>query len=136
MKKQCSKCGEEKELEGYSFKNKAKGWRRSSCKQCSRIAFRKFYKENKEYYSLKNKKYREQYRNWLNEIKLGLSCVECGESHVATLDFHHKAGSKKDFNIARSRSLGQDKTVTLNEIKKCVVLCANCHRKLHYKKLQ
>jgi hypothetical protein len=47
----------------------------------------------------------------------------------ACLDFHHL--HDKSFNIGNQC---RDKGVASikNEVDKCVVLCANCHRKLHF----
>lgn len=53
----------------------------------------------------------------------------CGEKDVACLDFHHLRD--KEFNIANEiKNLSIDNLK--KEIDKCIVLCANCHRKLHY----
>lgn len=54
----------------------------------------------------------------------------CGESHPAALDFHHIDSAIKDGNISymvRNNTLQE----LSEEISKCVVLCSNCHRKLH-----
>lgn len=69
-------------------------------------------------------------RRWLAMYKLALECVECGENHPATLDFHHLGD--KSFGITAG---AHDKTIEQlqEEIVKCEVLCANCHRKRHYK---
>lgn len=50
------------------------------------------------------------------------------------LDFHHKDLALKSYNIAAMArgKLGEGKKKRiLEEIAKCDVLCANCHRKLH-----
>ena len=61
---------------------------------------------------------------------MGGECEECGETHPAALDFHHLEPETKSFNIAAgaTRSLESIK----KELSKCVLLCANCHRKEHY----
>nr|DAV04229.1 MAG TPA: INTRON TRANSFERASE [Caudoviricetes sp.] len=41
----------------------------------------------------------------------------------------HKNPVEKDFTIGKNRSKGKENL--LKEIKKCVCLCANCHRKVH-----
>lgn len=57
-------------------------------------------------------------------------CICCGESDVACLDFHHLNDKYESLSHMNSHS-----TDTINkEINKCVILCANCHRKLHYYK--
>ena len=53
----------------------------------------------------------------------------CNETEPVCLDFHHIDPNEKDFTISQHRSLGKEKL--LAEIKKCVCLCSNCHRKVH-----
>ena len=54
-------------------------------------------------------------------------CVLCGEKEPVSLDFHHLDPKAKDGAVARQPSIAR----VLAEIAKCVVLCANCHRKVH-----
>ena len=71
---------------------------------------------------------RKEIRDWVRSLRL--KCQICGENHPACLDFHHEG--KKDFNVSLAWRDGYSKEKILAEIKKCVVLCSNCHRKLHY----
>ena len=62
---------------------------------------------------------------------LGGKCEICGyDKNVYVLDFHHKDPSQKDFNISESDSNFEK---LKPELDKCMLLCANCHRELHYK---
>jgi hypothetical protein len=62
----------------------------------------------------------------------GGKCEICGYSKcIAALDFHHKDSNEKDFNIS-SMMLKSFKRLD-EEIGKCLLLCANCHRELHSK---
>ena len=54
-------------------------------------------------------------------------CVCCGENEVTCLELHHKDPSVKD--IHPSNATGRK--IFYQEAEKCVVVCANCHRKLH-----
>ena len=47
------------------------------------------------------------------------------------LDFHHIDPSKKEGNIAKIITSISRKFL-LSELEKCIVLCTNCHRKVHY----
>lgn len=69
-------------------------------------------------------------REWLSNIKDDLECLRCGESFNEALDFHHKDDSDKFDGITHMINR-YSKEKTRNEIEKCVVLCANCHRKAH-----
>ena len=46
---------------------------------------------------------------------------------------HHKDKDKKERGICYLVSNGYSTEKIQEELKKCEVLCANCHRKLHYK---
>jgi hypothetical protein len=60
-----------------------------------------------------------------------LKCEIGGENHPACLDFHHINPEEKEFPVERFKQhLSWSKLKA--EIAKYRVLCANCHRKLHY----
>lgn len=64
-----------------------------------------------------------------NRDKLDKGCLKCGYSkNPAALEWHHP-NDDKDFNISESaRSLH----IIEEEIGKCELLCANCHREHHF----
>lgn len=72
-------------------------------------------------------------KKWFENYKKELKCEICGESHPATLDFHHKNAKDKKFGINTKVHSGYSIDLIKQELSKCQVLCANCHRKLHYK---
>ena len=60
---------------------------------------------------------------------LGGKCQGCGYSHCpAAFDFHHMDPREKDFDISTRVAWSEALEV---ELKKCVLLCANCHREAH-----
>ena len=92
---------------------------------------RKHYEENRQEILEKQLEKKKQLRSDWATFKSTLSCTKCGFDHPAALDFHHEDPSKKDGNIHRYISNGQTKKA-FEEIEKCIVLCANCHRIHHY----
>ena len=90
------------------------------------------YRKKKQYYLDKAAERRKKVRQEFEQFKSTLKCEKCGESHIACLDFHHKDPQEKDIEISHAvgRSWGVGKLK--KEIDKCVILCSNCHRKLHY----
>lgn len=61
----------------------------------------------------------------------GGKCQICGyDKCLAALDFHHKNKNEKDFNVGLYRSYLLDNLKP--ELDKCDLLCANCHREIHY----
>lgn len=77
-----------------------------------------------------NKAWRERKQTEYLEYKSTLKCQLCGEAESCCLDFHHIESDKKDFSVA-TRSRYTSLTKLKEEIDKCVVLCSNCHRKVH-----
>jgi len=92
---------------------------------------REHYVQNQDAIKLRNKGTRKKRREDWVEFKSGLKCTNCNFSHPAALDFHHEDPSTKTDNVYKLASNGQYKKAH-EEIKKCIVLCANCHRIHHY----
>ncbi len=74
-----------------------------------------------------NKRHRKENKNFIDNYKKAQGCVMCGKK--TTLTFHHNKKEKKSFNIATKTSYSRKRLK--EEIKKCVVLCKNCHEKVH-----
>jgi hypothetical protein len=96
-------------------------------------AQKRHYAENAEYYCARSRDRRIELQTWFAEYRATLKCTLCPESHPATIDFHHADPSEKDVNIANAIGNGWSKKRILREIAKCLPLCSNCHRKLHYR---
>lgn len=72
-------------------------------------------------------------RRWKSKIELieqlGNKCNRCNfEGHPGVFHFHHKNPSDKKFEINGNKLLTKDRHI---EIKKCELLCANCHQIEH-----
>ena len=65
-------------------------------------------------------------------FKSTLKCTKCGFNHPAALDFHHTDPSKKENLVSKLASNGCF-AAAMEEVQKCIVLCANCHRIHHYR---
>jgi hypothetical protein len=133
----CSKCKVEKQESDFPKDKSSSTGYSSSCKLCNR----EYYHKNKEYLLAKMKaryngrggkeRQREVYRERKQrciDYKGGV-CATCGEMpHPSAMDFHHVDPSTKSFSIGfGSKSFDKIK----EELDKCVMLCANCHRQLH-----
>lgn len=65
------------------------------------------------------------------EFKENAECIICGETAPFVLEFHHVDPATKTGNVSRMVKDGYSWDVVLAEIKKCVVVCGNDHRKIH-----
>lgn len=76
---------------------------------------------------------RQQRRDVVATYKADHPCVDCGESDPVVLEFDHVRGTKlmniNDF-VAGRGTLAQ----LAEEIEKCEVRCANCHRRITHKR--
>ena len=115
--KQCTKCGKILPITEFNWRSKTKGTRRSECKYCHSDYMKQKYQEKK---------------NIVQSIKSSCSCAKCGDTRGYVLDFHHINPEEKEDSIARLTSNNSKLDRVYDEIKKCVVLCANCHREFHY----
>lgn len=61
----------------------------------------------------------------------GGKCQRCGyDKCTAALQFHHVNPEEKTFGISGS-GVTRSLETQLNEISKCILLCANCHAEEH-----
>jgi hypothetical protein len=128
MEKKCSNCKETKLISCF---NRRKNAYQSICKDCNKKRAKKYYRENKEHHLsviYKNKrKYRSLKKEFVQEVKRTNGCALCDEKEVCCMDFHHLYD--KQFLISKNEIVSIEKIK--EELKKCVCLCSNCHRKVH-----
>jgi hypothetical protein len=92
-----------------------------------------WYQQHKQEVMARSKKKEKEIKKWYRDYKRTLYCMICGENHPACLQFHHRDRSEKSFSISNIAMRPTSKKRILNEIKKCDVLCVNCHAKLHWR---
>ena len=76
-------------------------------------------------------KTRKNYKSILVKYKGG-KCEICGyDKCIDAFDFHHINPEEKDFSISSSHNNNIEKLK--KEVDKCIMVCANCHREIHFK---
>ena len=102
-----------------------------------REASRRHYAKHREKVIAKAKVYskaaKNRIRTHINTHLKANPCVDCGETNIIVLEFDH-IGDDKKFNISDAARLGYGMKKLKDEIAKCEVRCANCHRKKTYER--
>lgn len=127
--KKCTICKNILDLINFSKDKSRKDGLSCKCKNCQRKLSKRHYINNKDDYGNRQKARKLTHSEYINEIKEKSGCVICGENRGICLEFHHTDPKEKEFAIASRLHSNLD--VLLEEISKCVVLCANCHRVVH-----
>lgn len=116
MTKKCKDCGQELPITEFHSNGQDRGKKRYKprCRKCS------------------NNRARAQRDELIKTHFGGWKCSRCGfEGRPIQFDCHHARGVKR-FKISENfRKAVSSKTVFLNELEKCDLLCANCHRLEH-----
>src|SRR4030042_3744584 len=99
-----------------------------SNKQSRKVIDKRYYEKNKKkVYQRKMARRRKIKQEMVN--LLGGKCKSCGYNKcIDALDFHH-LGDKEGHVTTLLKNESRQKV--LKEAKKCILLCANCHREVH-----
>ena len=130
--KMCGGCKVVKGLADFSFRNKRSGKLNNRCKACHKTYADQHYLNNKPSYFAKSKKHKMLTlacnRKFLLEYLAKNPCKICGETDPVVLEFDHRERDEKLDSI--SVLTGTASLMRLQEeVSKCDVLCANCHRR-------
>jgi hypothetical protein len=119
-----------KPVEEFAWRRKAKGQRHNYCRPCHAAYHREHYLANRQRYidqaARRTKAIAEERTAYLVEYFRLNPCTDCGETDPLVLEFDHVG--QKAFNISAALRDRNWQTI-LDEIAKCEVVCANCHRR-------
>lgn len=127
--KKCRGCKHEFEVETYKIVNHQTQERDAYCKDCRSGIRRRWYLGHKEEQFRNNKKNQRRYRDRYKIFKDSLTCMLCPETDSICLDFHHLDPTRKDISVSRAVYWSMKRL--REEIRKCICVCSNCHRKIH-----
>ena len=127
--KYCNNCKTHKSTEDFSKSSKKKDGLQATCKQCRAEYNASRYQEKKVQIEENKKEYKKTIRKNVFEYKSTHPCITCGESDPVVLEFDHVDTKDKLATISNMAANGWGWSTILLEIEKCVVLCANCHRR-------
>jgi len=87
--------------------------------------------ERQENIRRRQKERRHSKKAFLEAEKKQRGCYFCGLDESCCLDWHHVEPENKEKNLSRMAASDYSKESMRKEMEKCIVICANCHRKLH-----
>jgi len=115
VEKRCIACGETKPYEAFGKRSQRKDGLQGRCRDCV-SDYQRFYRQQKAVA--------------VYDYLCTHPCVDCGESDPVVLDFDHVRG-RKVTHVKRLVSSGHISLRRIfEEIAKCEVRCANCHRRV------
>ena len=131
--KHCVTCLEWKDEEDFNWRYKNLGQRHKICRECQKQHQKKWYRNHKSHHIENVAQYRKelkiQVRNFVWEYLKNHPCVDCGEDDPVVLEFDHRSGEEKRMEVSKLINGGYSVDKVKDEISKCDVRCANCHRR-------
>lgn len=95
------------------------------------------YQKNKESYVQRSTSRRATHvkasKEYVDQYLKEHPCVDCSEADPIVLEFDHVIGEKK-MNLSDMILQGYGLGTIKDEISKCEIRCANCHRKITHKR--
>lgn len=129
MQKKCTRCGKTKPYADFQKRAATKTGCASMCRPCKQAYDRAHYAAHpnrRRYIKLNRRVARTRAHKFVCEYLRTHPCVDCGETDPVVLEFDHVRGQKTN---TVSRLKNSSASAVKREIKKCVVRCANCHRR-------
>lgn len=114
--KTCSSCKETKSFDSYHNRGGSrKNEYQAKCKDCR---------------NLESREYKRKTSNLVKRWKLRKGCANCGfkARHSVQLDIDHIIPKRKKTKDRQAINTGWSRKRLKEELAKCQVLCANCHR--------
>lgn len=130
MWKRCGRCSESKPISEFAWRRKGRGQYDNYCRPCRAAYGREHYAANRKRYidmaQVRKTAVVNERARYLVDFFLSHPCVDCGESDPLVLEFDHVC--EKTFGISQGLR-DRNWMSVLDEMAKCDVVCANCHRR-------
>jgi hypothetical protein len=132
--KKCSmkSCTTPIEEQVFNKNSRRKDGLNNICQVCSRQRSKQYYHDNAGHHKAvvleRQRKIRAKVRRKMFEYYSEHPCIDCGEADPLVLEFDHVRGVKRK-EVSRLVRSNHDWDVIAQEIEKCEVRCANCHRR-------
>jgi hypothetical protein len=112
---------------GFARAKKRADGLQAACRACLAKENKKYYEKNRTAVLARNQLRKERLRAHIWELKAAGHCSDCDNTDPRVLDFDHVRGVKQ-FDISLAVRNGYAWKVVAEELEKCDLRCANCHR--------
>lgn len=130
--KTCTRCNQTKDLlDFYKNKRRIDGYN-SQCKSCSDEMNASVRGRNKDQYNSYRRNWKRELVEKINAWKRDVGCKVCSENEPVCLELHHLDPTEKENHPSLLRT-SLDRY--MSEASKCIVVCSNCHKKIHAGKI-
>lgn len=130
--KVCGKCKQEKTLSEFNKNKGTKDGYHGDCRSCKKQYQADWYQRHKDEHrartKTRNKRVVAELREFVKQVK-DVPCLDCGGRFPSfVMDFDHLPEYDKVGHVARLVNAGKSLQKIKDEIAKCEIVCANCHR--------
>ena len=124
--KQCCTCKQTKPLSDFNLLREAKDGGQYSCRECNKAYHYANWDRHMERIRARTKLRKAAAKAFMVEYLASHPCVDCGEADIVVLEFDHLRDKRANISaLVGSSEIWR----IVEEIAKCEVVCANCHRR-------
>lgn len=116
-------------LSDFNVRSAAADGRQARCRACCRRWYEAHRTAHIRNVYHRNSQFRKKLYEMLGEYLITHPCVDCGERDIRCLEFDHRDPTLKVTEVTRLIANSRNWAVVMQEIDKCDVRCANCHRR-------
>lgn len=128
--RRCGRCKEVKPIDAFRPRPDRPGQRDTFCPACRSAYGKEHYAKHRQRYidqaAVVTARKRRERTEWLFSYFAEHPCVDCGEDDPVVLEFDHLGDKRFDVGTGIADRPWQ---TLLDEIARCEVVCANCHRR-------
>ena len=129
----CRGCERVLDVVYFSLKWKERDVRQTYCRHCARQVSRRYYVQasakNVARVAVNNARYRARNRAFVRALLCRATCMDCGICDFAVLEFDDRDSVAKVADVSALMRQPVSQRVLEAELRKCDVVCANCHRR-------
>lgn len=142
----CTFCKKEKAIDEFNKNKIKKDGHNNFCRECGKEKSKKYYNSNLNHHrkitNARSLKRKQENREFILKLLSTSKCSDCDITDIRVLEFDHLPEFKKKNDVSYLVSNGASINTIKEEISKCEIVCANCHKirtisrsKNHYRRI-